>query len=155
MLSGNKPQICRIGFLAGLLSLPALANDELSRASALLDLSLAELINVPVTTASRKAASRDQTPAHIMVVTRQQIRERRYKNLADLLEDMPGVDFQRGTKTSQSVTVKVSVAFEFFYAAFFIPSASFLCSGFKVTSVILFQFRVWPLQRSGLAVRAA
>src|SRR5690554_4157327 len=53
------------------------------------------------------------------------------------------------------VTVKVSVAFEFFYAAFFIPSASFLCSGFKVTSVILFQFRVWPLQRSGLAVRAA
>src|SRR5690554_330005 len=53
------------------------------------------------------------------------------------------------------VTVKVSVAFEFFYAAFFIPSASFLCSGFKVTSVILFQFRVWPLQRSGLAVQAA
>lgn len=54
-----------------------------------------------------------------------------------------------------TVTVKVSVAFEFFYAAFFIASASFFCSGFKVTSVILFQFRVWPLQRSGLAVRAA
>ena len=35
-----------------------------------------------------------------MVFTRDQIRERRYKNLADLLEDLPGVDFQRGTKSS-------------------------------------------------------
>lgn len=64
-------------------------------------LSLLELINTPVVTASRQSETRDQTPAHIVVVTRQQIRERRYKNLADLLEDMPGVDFQRGTKSSQ------------------------------------------------------
>lgn len=59
------------------------------------------------------------------------------------------------TSQQSTVTVKVSVAFEFFYAAFFIVSASSLCSGFKVTSVTLFQLRVWPLQRSGLAVRAA
>ncbi len=70
-------------------------------AAALLEMSLDELINIPVTTASRKAESRDDTAAHIMVVTREQIRQRRYKNLADLLEDMPGVDFQRGTKSSQ------------------------------------------------------
>lgn len=74
------------------------ADDDLS---ALLGLSLQELIDVPVVTASRQAETRDQTPAHITVITRQQIRERRYKNLADLLYDMPGVDFQRGTKTSQ------------------------------------------------------
>jgi len=67
----------------------------------LMPLSLMELINIPVTTASRQLETRDQTPAHIVVVTRTQIRERRYKNLADLLEDMPGVDFQRGTKSSQ------------------------------------------------------
>ena len=67
----------------------------------LMSLSLSELINIPVVTASRQSETRDQTPSHIVVVTREQIRERRYKNLADLLEDMPGVDFQRGTKSSQ------------------------------------------------------
>jgi outer membrane receptor protein involved in Fe transport len=67
----------------------------------LIPLSLLELIGIPVVTASRQQESRDQTPSHVVVVTRAQIRERRYKNLADLLEDMPGVDFQRGTKSSQ------------------------------------------------------
>ena len=67
----------------------------------LMPMSLMELIQIPIVTASRQAQTRDQTPAHIVVVTAQQIRERRYKNLADLLEDMPGVDFQRGTKSSQ------------------------------------------------------
>ena len=67
----------------------------------LMSLSLLELINIPVVTASRREETRDQTPSYIVVVTRSQIRERRYKNLADLLEDMPGVDFQRGTKSSQ------------------------------------------------------
>lgn len=66
----------------------------------LMPLSLMELINIPVVTASRQSETRDQTPSHIVVVTREQIRERRYKNLADLLEDMPGVDFMRGTKSS-------------------------------------------------------
>lgn len=66
----------------------------------LMPLSLMELINIPVVTASRQRESRDQTPSHIMVFTREQIRERRYRNLADLLEDLPGVDFMRGTKSS-------------------------------------------------------
>jgi len=66
----------------------------------LLPLSLEELINTPVVTASRRSEARDHTPAHIMVITRAQIRERRYRNLADLLEDLPGVDFMRGTKSS-------------------------------------------------------
>lgn len=66
----------------------------------LISMSLTELINLPVVTASRQYETRDQTPAHIMVFTREQIRERRYRNLADLLEDLPGVDFMRGTKSS-------------------------------------------------------
>ncbi len=78
---------------------PAWAIDsaDLSR---LLDLSLEDLINTPVITASRQAETRSQTPAHIMVITREQIRQRRYRNLADLMEDLPGVDFMRGTKSS-------------------------------------------------------
>ena len=67
----------------------------------LLPLSLDELIAIPVTTASRRPEAREQTPAHIMVITREQMRDRRYKNLADLLEDLPGVDFQRGTRSTQ------------------------------------------------------
>ena len=63
-------------------------------------LSLAELMNLPVVTASRQLESRDQSPAHVLVFTREQIRERRYRSLADLLEDLPGVDFMRGTKSS-------------------------------------------------------
>lgn len=90
--------------LAGLAMAPQLAlaaapiENELDK---LMSMSLLELINTPVVTASRQSETRDQTPSHIVVVTREQIRERRYKNLADLLEDMPGVDFQRGTKSSQ------------------------------------------------------
>ncbi len=75
----------------------AAANAELMR---LLPLSLEELVNTPVVTASRRIETRDHTPAHIVVITREQIRERRYGNLADLLEDLPGVDFMRGTKSS-------------------------------------------------------
>jgi outer membrane receptor protein involved in Fe transport len=67
----------------------------------LLPLSLEELIATPVITASRRQEGREQTPAHIMVITREQMRDRRYKNLADLLEDLPGVDFQRGTRSAQ------------------------------------------------------
>jgi outer membrane receptor protein involved in Fe transport len=89
---------------AGCLTLPPFARASASiesEAEKLMPLSLLELINVPVITASRLSETRDQTPSHIVVVTRKQIRERRYNNLADLLEDMPGVDFQRGTKSSQ------------------------------------------------------
>lgn len=93
----------------GVLSLLALTLAPLAQAMSsveadverLAPLSLMELIRTPLVTASRQQESRDQTPSHIIVVTRQQIRERRYKSLADLLQDMPGVDFMAGTKSSQ------------------------------------------------------
>lgn len=78
---------------------PSWAADE-TDISHLLSLSLEDLINTPVVTASRQSETRSQSPAHIIVVTREQIRERRYRNLADLMEDLPGVDFMRGTKSS-------------------------------------------------------
>lgn len=95
---------CRLGRLAMSLALawnvcPAAANAE--DVLPLLPLSLEELIATPVVTASRHQEGREQTPAHITVITREQMRDRRYKNLADLLEDLPGVDFQRGTRSSQ------------------------------------------------------
>lgn len=68
--------------------------------SRLLALSLEDLVNTPVVTASRRQEPRVESPAHIVVITRAQIQERRYHNLADLMEDLPGVDFMRGTKSS-------------------------------------------------------
>lgn len=73
---------------------------EAEQVLGLLPLSLEELFATKVITASRRAEPREQTPAHILVITSEQIRDRRYKNLADLLEDLPGVDFMRGTKSS-------------------------------------------------------
>jgi outer membrane receptor for ferrienterochelin and colicins len=94
--------VCVIACLAcGPVAHAAGAGSIMADVDKLAPLSLLELINIPVVTASRQSETRDRTPAHIIVVTRQQIRERRYKNLASLLEDMPGVDFQRGTKSSQ------------------------------------------------------
>ncbi len=93
----------RLGALALLTALGAWPGIPLAAegVSALLPLSLEELIATPVVTASRRQEAREQTPAHIVVITREQMRDRRYKNLADLLEDLPGVDFQRGTRSSQ------------------------------------------------------
>ncbi len=81
-------------------SVAAVADPLESDLDRLMPLSLMELINIPVITASRQLETRDRTPSHILVFTREQIRERRYRNLADLLEDLPGVDFMRGTKSS-------------------------------------------------------
>lgn len=68
--------------------------------NALLPLSLEELINVPIVTASRRSEVRDHTPAFVVVISREQIRERGYRDLADLLEALPGVDFMRGTRSA-------------------------------------------------------
>jgi outer membrane receptor protein involved in Fe transport len=94
------PSRRRLGLAAALSTAPAIgqATDSVSE---LLPLSLEDLIATPVITASRRQEGREKTPAHIMVITREQMRDRRYKSLADLLEDLPGVDFQRGTRSSQ------------------------------------------------------
>lgn len=97
-------QQCRLGRLAVSLALAWSAGATAANAEnvlPLLPLSLEELIATPVVTASRHQEGREQTPAHITVITREQMRDRRYKSLADLLEDLPGVDFQRGTRSSQ------------------------------------------------------
>lgn len=88
--------LCLIALATGA---PSWANDG-SDVSRLLALSLEDLINTPVVTASRQTETRSQSPAHIMVITREQIRQRRYRDLADLMQDLPGIDFMRGTKSS-------------------------------------------------------
>ncbi len=58
----------------------------------LLALSLSELIDVQITTASKMEESVTDTPVTAMVVTKRQIQDRGYRNLLDLLKDLPGID---------------------------------------------------------------
>ena len=68
--------------------------------NSLLALPLDALFNVSISTASKHAEDINDTPATVYVVTRQQMDTRRYLNLADLLQDLPGVDMFRQTKST-------------------------------------------------------
>jgi len=60
-----------------------------------IDLSLEQLLNVRVTTASKQEENLTESPATVVVITQRQIRERGYKNLAELIRDLPGFDLQQ------------------------------------------------------------
>lgn len=64
------------------------------RLAALSNLSLDELMDIPVTSASRIEEKIGDTPANIIVITREQIETRRYMSLSDLMRDLPSVQFQ-------------------------------------------------------------
>lgn len=74
---------------------------------ALEDLSLEELLNTPVETSSRRVEPLSRVPANALVVTAQQIESRRYVNLKDLLQDLPGVHVYENF--SDQVRAQVSV----------------------------------------------
>ncbi|MCP4698143.1 MAG: TonB-dependent receptor [Gammaproteobacteria bacterium] len=77
----------------------SVAAEEAADMQDLLALSLDELMNVSIITASKNVETVSDTPATVIVVSKRQILERRYINLADLLQDLPGVDVQRNTKS--------------------------------------------------------
>ncbi len=58
----------------------------------LMDMSLEELLNLEVTTASKKAQDINFAPADITVITEKMILERGYKDLKDIFRDLPGFD---------------------------------------------------------------
>jgi outer membrane receptor protein involved in Fe transport len=88
------------GFMLACLSSVSMAEIRSDVLQELSQLSLDDLLNVAITTASKHEETLSDTPAHVVVINRQQIRERRYMDLSDVLEDLPGVDFMRATKSS-------------------------------------------------------
>lgn len=76
---------------AGPLILRAQA-DSVPAVSALLNLSLEELMNIKVVTATGSAVSLNEAPSTMSVITSRQIRERGYEQLEDALRDIPGID---------------------------------------------------------------
>lgn len=66
--------------------------DSSADVKALLKLSLEELMNVKVVTASGQMQTTSEAPSTITVITAKQIEERGYEQLEDALRDIPGID---------------------------------------------------------------
>ena len=73
-----------------ILSSSAHANEE--SFEMILELPLAALMKLEVTTPSSTSQKLEDAPGTIIVITKQQIEERGYVNLLDLLQDLPGID---------------------------------------------------------------
>jgi outer membrane receptor for ferrienterochelin and colicins len=58
-------------------------------------LSLEELMNVHVVTASNMSEKLSEAPATVIVITRKDIRERGYSELSEIFDDLPGMDVVR------------------------------------------------------------
>ncbi|MBT1685134.1 TonB-dependent receptor plug domain-containing protein [Dawidia soli] len=56
----------------------------------LLDLSFEDLVNVTVVTPTRNNQKQEQAPATVLVITKDLIKIRGYRNLAEVLNDLPG-----------------------------------------------------------------
>lgn len=67
-------------------------HDSTSQLTQLLNLSLEQLLNVKVVTASGFLENASQAPSTIVVITDRQIQERGYEQLEDALRDVPGID---------------------------------------------------------------
>ncbi|CAM2067989.1 TonB-dependent receptor [Sulfidibacter corallicola] len=66
----------------------------LEDADDLLSMSLNELLNIEVVTATKIAEKSDNAPATVHVISESTIRTRGYRNLKDVLEDIPEVEIQ-------------------------------------------------------------
>lgn len=79
--------------LIALTTVPITAQEDSVRiVPPLSELSLDELMNITVITASKSEQKISEAPSTMMVVTAQQIAERGYEQLDDVLRDIPGVD---------------------------------------------------------------
>lgn len=74
---------------------------------ALFDMSLEELLQVQLTTSSRLRQTVAEAPGQVMVLSREQIQRRGYRNLRDLLKDLPGIEIKSHTLTDHSTSVQI------------------------------------------------
>ncbi|MEK7990809.1 MAG: TonB-dependent receptor, partial [Thiotrichaceae bacterium] len=81
-------------FIWLIFSLPfvAIAEDELLSIEDLMTLGLSGLMNVTIETASGTKETLIDAPASMILVTKQEIQQRGYSNIVEVLEDLPGFD---------------------------------------------------------------
>jgi outer membrane receptor for ferrienterochelin and colicins len=81
-----------IVFFLGLFPILLQAQRDTVDVNRLLDLSLEDLMNIKVVTASGYMQTTSEAPSTIQVITSKQITERGYEQLEDALRDIPGID---------------------------------------------------------------
>ncbi len=64
------------------------------RTEVIYSMSLDDLMNIEVTTASKVPQQMRETPATIRIITAEQIRQRGYQTLEQALADLPGMQFR-------------------------------------------------------------
>jgi len=79
----------------------AAAQDD-SASFSFLEMSLEELMNLEVTSASRIPEKSADVPATIYLITENQIRTRGYTNLEEVLEDIPEIEIQKKSSVEYS-----------------------------------------------------
>src|SRR4051794_8397366 len=73
---------------------------EVGEVRSLLKLTLAELMNVEITSASNSPERLPEAPATVIVITREEIDRRGYTELSQILDDLPGMDVTRAYGSS-------------------------------------------------------
>lgn len=101
----NEREMLKLIINILLISLPFLA--YATNTIDLAKLSLEELCEVTITTASKYTENISDTPSSILVITQQQIAERGYTNLLQILESLPNIDVQR--YASQVTAEQISI----------------------------------------------
>lgn len=82
----------RIPFAAALVALCTLSTLASAEGESLLDLPLEKLLNIEITTASKRKERLSRAPGTAYVITRREIRSRGYTYLIDVLRDLPGME---------------------------------------------------------------
>ncbi|HLP59430.1 MAG TPA: Plug domain-containing protein, partial [Candidatus Deferrimicrobium sp.] len=72
-------------------NIPVFAQENEEKPVDVMDMSLEELLNVEITTASKKPEKVGEIPASIVIVTRADIENYGYQSLAEVLENIPGL----------------------------------------------------------------
>ena len=99
----NRATFCWIFFLLCLFCIHDFANaQEDTTKLSFLEMSLEELLNQEVVTASKISVKSSDAPATIHLVTEDQIKTRGYSNLEQVLEDIPGIEIQRKASVEYS-----------------------------------------------------
>ncbi len=92
---------------------PSLAQDQDSTVTLLdQELSLEDLMNVPVTVASRNALSLRESPGIITVITEEEIRNMGARDLIDVLRFVPGMEFAQDVQNFVSLGIRGNWASE-------------------------------------------
>lgn len=104
----DEPLLYTLPLTCALLGLAVAADaQELLAGDDLFELSIEELMQVELRTGSHLAQSLAESPGLVMVINRQQIERRGYRNLRDLLKDLPATEVKRHTLTEHTTSAQM------------------------------------------------